>query len=573
MARDRQHQRRPRAVAIKTRTGDAVNPARTGALPARSSMFLLAAIMGVSLVLHLWGIRRELPVQYDIDEPPFVMAAVRIAATGNLNPGWFGHPASTLIYPLAAVYRGWDIIDRPGFMNGTSEFYMLGRYVSVAYAVLSLPLVFLVGRRAFASSQGDSERAATVDWGAVVGLIGAWFTVLAPMAVDHAQTARADSTCVFFTLLTLWLCLRLSEQPTLRRVLLAGTACGLAVSTKFSLAALVAVLIAALWRKEAYPPAERWKRLGAGLLTVLAAFMLSSPYLFIDSATALANLHTEARSTHLGADGFSPVQNFYWYATAVIPSSLGWPRLLLVVGAVALVVWRRQSPALILLGFTFVFLIGISLHPLHWARWVIPLLPVCMLFAAAGLCSAVGLLGSRQRLPAVALIALLLLAVAGLSYGPGKSIVAADIIHGYPSTQILARAWVIEHLPAGSRIAQEWFTAPLDKTSFEVGRQLSLADHSVEEYAGAGYRYIMVSSFIYQSYLNEPARYPAQVEFYRSLAARGRLLQEITGSATHGGPTVRIYEISAPPLDTENDSDDTRRDESLAVGTLKHAVP
>ena len=525
--------------------------------PARITGALLAAIMVVALVLHLWGIRRDLPFDPDIDEPQFVLAAVRIAATGNLNPGWFGNPGSTLIYPMAAVYRAWEVVDRAGFMQGISEFYQLGRYVSVAYALLSIPLVYLLGRLAFAGSEPTE--------GAVVGLIAAWFSVLSPLAVEHAQVTRTDSVSVFFTLLTLSLCMLLYAQPTPWRALLAGAASGLAVSTKYSLAALVPVVLivlaVALWRETHRPPLRAsprraqpaaslpnvWGCLIAAAVAAPLAFVASSPYLFLDSATALANLRTEARSTHLGADGWSPLQNFYWYIASVIPTNLELPRTFLAVAAAALAGWRRQAGRLILLGFVFLYLVEVSLHPLHWARWIIPLLPLCMLFAASALYSLVAAAGSRFHAPAAVRVIALLLAIACISYSPARSIIAADVIHAHPSTQIVAREWVIQNLPPGSRIAQEWFTAPLDKTGFEVGRQLSLADHSVEQYARAGYRYVMVSSAIDQAYLNEPERYVTEIAFYNTLSTTARLLQQFEPSATRGGPTVRIYELTPLP--------------------------
>lgn len=532
------------------RTDDAVGKGYTSPLSAWTTVVLLTAIMGAALALHLWGIRRDLPFDNDLDEANFVLPAVRIAATGNFNPGWFGHPGSTLIYPLAAVYRAWDIIDRPAFVQGTSEFYLLGRLVSVTYAVLSIPLVFLVGRRAFGTE------------GALAALLGAWLTVLLPTTVDMAQTTRTDSACIFFTLLALWLCLLVHARPTIRRALLAGTASGLAVSTKFSLIALVpcfvAVLMTALWRDRYHtlgPMSPRrahtaalspnmWACLIIGLLIVPVAFAASSPYLFLDP-TALAKVDTH--TTHPGADGFSPPQNFYWYVGSILPATLGSARLLLALTAAALAVWRRETPPFILLGFMLVYLIEISLHPLHWIHWVGPLLPVCMLFAAAGLVGAVTLLADRLQAPSLVRTAAVLLAAAFLSYAPLCSIIGSDRLQANPSTQVVARLWIIEHLPPGSRIAEEWYTAPLKQTSFDVSLQFSLATHSVADYARSGFRYLLVSSSVYDRYFNEPTRYPAEVAFYRSLPSTSRLLEEFEPSATRGGPTVQIYELPIAP--------------------------
>ena len=80
MPRQRQHLRRTNGVAINARTDDAVKKGRTRPRAAWTTVVLLTAIMGVALALHLWGIRRDLPFDNDLDEANFVLPAVRIAA-------------------------------------------------------------------------------------------------------------------------------------------------------------------------------------------------------------------------------------------------------------------------------------------------------------------------------------------------------------------------------------------------------------------------------------------------------------------------------------------------------------
>ena len=65
----------------------------------------LLALAGVAAAVHLFGIRRDLPYGQEIDEPLFVSRAVHVAALADPDPGWFGHPGSTMIYALAALKR------------------------------------------------------------------------------------------------------------------------------------------------------------------------------------------------------------------------------------------------------------------------------------------------------------------------------------------------------------------------------------------------------------------------------------------------------------------------------------
>src|SRR5262249_40276533 len=99
------------------------------------------AVLGLvtlSAVLHLWALKRDLPMQ-EIDESIFVRRAVNIAATRDLNPHWFGHPGSTVIYPIAGLVRGWNTIAHQGAIIGSdpgltarfhkypTAFYVIGR--------------------------------------------------------------------------------------------------------------------------------------------------------------------------------------------------------------------------------------------------------------------------------------------------------------------------------------------------------------------------------------------------------------------------------------------------------------
>jgi len=123
-------------------------------------------------------------------------------------------------------------------------------------------------------------------------------------------------------------------------------------------------------------------------------------------------------------------------------------------------------------------------------------------------------------------------------------LVLSDVRQASPSTRVLAREWIIRNLPTGSRIAQEWYTAPLVGTDFVVSEQWSLAaGHTVDDYRYDGYSYLVVSSAMYERFLAEPDRYVSEVAFYQTLFAEGCLLQRFEPSATRGGPVIRIYEL------------------------------
>ncbi len=518
----------------------------------RNSMMgrlILTCIIVAALALNIGGIQRNLPIFPEIDEPTFVLPAVNIAATGDLNPGWFGHPGSTVIYPLAGVYHIWNTLVHGGtlfrpdpsllttFQSNESEFYLLGRILTIFYGVMTIPLVYLIGRRVF---------------GQRVGLIGSGLFMLYPIAVTHAQMVRTDSVGTFFGMLGLWMCLRLYDRPTAGNQILAGLAIGLAISSRYFMVTLIPVLVVVdvliLWRQISHRQVRiaTWLGAAAGLSAVAVTFAATTPYFLLDFQAAWAGAMHEGRSGHLGADGLSHTENFVWYLTDAIPLTITWAQTILATLGVGLVVWSRQPRQMLVLLFAVTFLVGISRAGLHWQRWIIPILPLLALLTAHALSVIIGRVSARLRLVPVAQRGLILLTVLLISAWPAYNLVLQDIRQATPSTRIVAREWILRNLPAGSRIVTESHTVPPDTGSFMISQQFSIARNPMESYLDDGYQYAIVSSRLYDDYFAEPDRYAGAVAYYETLFAEGRLLQGFKPSYFRGGPVITIYEIEEP---------------------------
>ncbi len=516
---------------------------------------LLGGIVALALAVHLVGIRKDLPYAPEIDEPLVVNAAVRIGALIDTDPGWFGHPASTLIYSLAGVYRLWSVVAYHGplvgrdprlmsrFLADSGEFYLLGRLLNVAFALAALPLLWAVGRRAFDDA---------------AGLVAAWFVILSPLAVEHAQMVRSDTSAAFFGLLALWLCLRCHEQPSARRHVVAGLAIGLAVASRYFMVLLVApfafLSAAAWWGSEHRRSGWALGALALGMAAIPIGFLLAVPGFLANLPTVADNLRHEAKTSHLGADGLSPAGNLLWYLHEAIPDALSWPVALLAVAGVLLVLRDRQPKPLSLLVLVVAFLGGISLSSLHWERWLIPVLPVLALLAALSLVRLLRALGPGLRGRRLVRVVAVSLGVLVVSTPAVARIVRSSLQQLEPSTRVRAREWALQHLPPGSTIAEEWYTAPLGPVpgkGIRVSQLRSLAEgHTLEDYARERYDVLIVSTGMYGRYLAEPARYPAEVAFYSRLFREGQLLQAFAPSATSRGPMIRIYRIAPAPATT-----------------------
>ena len=503
------------------------------------------ALAVVSAIVHLWGIRQDLPFALQVDEPMWVGTAARMAAESNLNPKWFGHPGSTILYPLAAMYRIWQLgaqltgiesFQRPLLeilATSPTPFYLLGRVLTIALAVLTLPMTYRLGK---------------CTLGEHAGLAGAFILLTCELAIRQALLVRSDSATMFFGTLGMLCGIRLLKSPGWPRQAAAGLIIGLAVSTKYYMLVLVAMLIAIdavlIWRQHNAGGAQSsmLKPAAVGLVCVALAFALTTPYLLIDWETAIGNILIELRSTHPGADGLSSFGNFAWYMKQALPSALGWPRVLLMVIGVGTTLASRRCEQLLLLSYSGLFLLGISLSSLHWAHWIMAILPVLALLAGEGCVRLAGWGASVLRLPTSYKSLTLTALVIAVSLGPGRDVAYAQIRRSRPSTQAHARRWVLEHIPMGTPIAQEGYTAPLAGAGYPLFQISSLDQRSLEDYYIDGYHLLLASSYMYDRFYAEPERYRHRIEFYEALG-QCLLLAEFAPSRTIGGPTVRLYSL------------------------------
>jgi uncharacterized membrane protein len=500
----------------------------------------------LGFIFGSWGIRKNLPYFEEADESLFVARAVRMAANGDLNPHWFGHPGSTTFYPLMLIYHTWFAATENGhlftanndlqnhFDQEKTDYFLLARFLSILYGVLSLPVTYLLGKNVFSSR---------------IGLIGAWLLLSNSVYWYYSQIVRTDTAALFWGALSLLLCFTAYKSQRWRNYIFAGLVIGISISSRYFMVALIPVLFL-IWlatylqNREDQTRRQLLFKGAAALISVIAGFAITTPYFFLDSTTAMANLLLEARSEHLGADGLTPWGNFWWYLTVAIPSNITWWQMLLTLVGMAIAVARKRWMPVLLIIYVMIFLVLISLSSLHWMRWVAQLLPVFALFTALALDVMVSYWARRLDWRARTHQFVLVLCVVIISIWPLYQTVLHNIRQSNPSTRVLARQWMVENLPANSKIGQENYTAALAGTDFEVVIVDPLStEGSLSNYTSLGFDYLVASSSIYGRYLAEPERYADQVSFYESLFSEAQLMQRIDPSSTRTGPIIQIFKL------------------------------
>ncbi|MEW6516609.1 MAG: glycosyltransferase family 39 protein [candidate division FCPU426 bacterium] len=514
----------------------------------------MAVLLALSAFMHLWGIRKDLPYVPDLDEPEFVYSAVRIVSTGSFHPRIFGHPGSTVIYPLAIVYHLRNVIFNNGplfkadskvvlrFDENDSAFYYIGRIIAILWNVATLFMLFGLGRDLYNDK---------------IGLMAAGLYLNYQLAIAQSQLVRTDSVATFFGILGLRLIIRLYSDPKLVNQVLVGIVIGLGIASRYFMALLIPVyLIASIAFLVKTRPNQNTKTITVGvllgLMVIFITFFAVTPFFLLDFHTAVENILREARVVHGGADNLSPLGNMGWYLFNVFPASVTWIQMIFAIVGIAIILTKKYDKALLGVLLFFVFFAGVCAQHLHWARWIVELLPLFALFTAVALDKTVEWAMIYFNQPKANKSFYLVLAVVAVSILPAINTIKYNVSQARYSTRIDMYRWILKNVPFGSHIANEWYTAPLLKKNYVNIEKNTLSDVPLDEYKKEGYEYLLVGSMRFNLFLNNPTRYEREAAFYRSLFAESTLIKTVLPKPGQAGPEIRLYKLN----DGENDNQD-----------------
>lgn len=525
------------------------------------------AILLVALALRLHAISFGLPALNDPDELMFELGAVRMVRGATLDPGWFGHPATTTMYVLALIdVLAFGFAWLTGLVTGPAGFaeaiwanpglvILPGRVMIALCGVLTVALTARLGERLF-----DRR----------TGLVAAAFLAIDPVHILWSQVIRSDIMASIFLILCLLATLEVAREGKRRDTLLAGLWLGLAVATKWPFAAAGLGMAGAVMMRIINDGSERDRELRRFLLfgsAALATLVIVSPFLLIDYPTVLRNLAGEVRPYHLGATGGSPLWNLGWYLANPLRKGLGLAGLALTM--VGLVLASRHREARAILGPPAAgFLIMLLAQRTVWDRWALPLLPILTIIGAWG---AVWLFDKLTLNRARGWKNAFTLALALAAGGP---LMMADIAQGKErlnDTRQEASRWAEAHIPPGKSVLLEHFAFDLVRQPntflFPVGaagcldamslikgkigystidklRQarsnIDIGTVARDKLATCRADYVITTQF--DRYRAERQRFPAEYAQYRALLANARQVAVFapqTGEV--GGPLTRIF--------------------------------
>jgi hypothetical protein len=525
---------------------------------------LLGLLLVATLLLRLWGIKQGLPYSYNPDEAQhFVPRAVSFLSAG-LNPHYFLNPPA-YSYVVTAALELWfgsaDAVARAYATDPTSVF-VVARVVAAVLGTASVGLTYLFGARLC---------------GRWVGLLAAAIFGLAFLPVFYSHLALNDVPTLAPVTLSLWGAAGVWRTGRRREYLIAGAGVGLAAATKYTGGiTLVCLLIAAIADGAARDRRRAAGRLLGALLLALAAFTAANPYWVLDfsdfssGVSAQASRAAGSEPVKLGTPAGGGIVYYLWTFTwglGVVPSIAALP------GAAIALLRRRWTLAAILVLAPVGFLVFMGEQQRYFGRWLMPVFPLVSVLAAYAAGELVR--WARRLVPAVPGAAWGAIVAAVLLGQSVVSVVRDDRVLSRPDTRNLTRAWMVAHVPAGSKVVVEpvvpaswvadigrslpwtregdrWYQYPTwlstigrDGRPLPGGRRRYVVVDEYERvlrpsligaYERRAYCWVVVGSLQQGRALVQPRDAPGAIAYYRALARDGRLVHRVSPFARGARP-------------------------------------
>ncbi|MBI4786965.1 MAG: glycosyltransferase family 39 protein [Chloroflexi bacterium] len=507
--------------------------------------WVLVAIVALGTALRLAGIGYGLPYTLNPDEPTYLTVTLQILKTGDLNPHWWYYP-SLMFYLNAAVFLLYFLIGRAVGVFSTPADIPLPEVITMGVGKLAMPSEFIVARGLVALFGVGiivlvyliARRLHPNRW---VALIAALFCAVSYTLVDLSYRIGPDIFALFFALASFYFALRIADEPNMRNYLLAGSAAGLAIASKYNAGVILVALAAAHWLKFGFSGLRR-RELYFALAAAGLAFLIATPFAVLDFPGFWWGVRFQAFSYsaegHAGQEGDA----LRWYVTYLWETE-SWIGLGALIGGL-LALGARRKQHWLLLSYPVVYFSIVSLMFVRNARTISQIIPFLDLLAALAIVSSFEYLVRTKRVARRVGMVACGATVALFTVLPLQAAYGANLRATRLDDRETARVWIEQNLPAGARIALEAYAPYVDTRRFTVNGEYSLVDHEPEWYVANGFEYLVFSYGAYGRYFEDPTRYSEFVSRYETFFSQ---FPEIARFDTLGFP-IRIYKTNPPKL-------------------------
>lgn len=467
---------------------------------------LLGGIIVIAFILRLWGINFGLPYEYHVDEVQYVRQAASMGEKGLEPTLWNNPPLLKYIFlaEYGVVYvvgKVLGIFSSPSSFGATYNFdpsllYLVARGTNTIISSLTVLLMGLIGRHIFNDN---------------VGLISAWLLAVCFIHVRDSHFAVNDVLATFLMLFTIFAALKILVKNENKWYMLAGIGVGLGFATKYTaffsaFPVIFAHFLAEDVRINSFSRQNLFKLI-LFVIVALGSSVLASPYFIITPGKVLNGINEFLYIP--GKSGFDwweidPAGGYVFYIKSLL-WGLGYAQLLLVIIGIVLSVFNRSKTAVVILSLPVLLYIYMGRQEMYFSRFIIPIIPPFLLWSAKVFDDVVVKWAVLNRRLFCVVPALVLL----ITVQPFLNSIRLDILLAQTDTRTLAKEWIENNLPAGSKIAFDWpvYSPPLSSQDKKYPNNNKVYDVIVLNGSGLfekptswykeqGFDYIVTSSFI-----------------------------------------------------------------------------
>lgn len=241
----------------------------------RGLSLALLLLLAWSFALRVWLGTPDLTSNRFWDERYGIANIQALLVDGTVRPANGFHPGLSYL-PQAALLAGSEALHRltgaPVFAvfrneEMTPTGYLLCRFLQAVLGTLSIWLTFRIGRRIF------SPR---------VGLLAAFLLAVIPWHLRQSVIYKPDILLVAVSLFAFDRALAAAARPDWRRFLVAGSAIGLALASKFNAGPIAFPLMTVALSGGGWRDRRAWGKLVLAGAASVAVFLLFTPYLVFD---------------------------------------------------------------------------------------------------------------------------------------------------------------------------------------------------------------------------------------------------------------------------------------------------
>lgn len=500
---------------------------------------LIYLILSLAALIRLFNLNHGLPDIYEEATPMRQALEMWRGSDGglDLNPHFFNYPAlyfylqflgQGIYFFINLLFERIHTLDHlfQSYESDPTEIILLARAINVLFSLACIWATYRLGRL-FHTHQ--------------TGLLAATLLAFMPISVHTSRIILVDIPLLFFGTLSLAQSIQVFRHNTVSHHVWAGIWIGLATASKYTGALFVIPLLTA-HLLHAHPIQSLWQnknKIAAGCLLAALTFLITNPYIILDHQafwTDFSFERTHMAVGHFGIDTTRTPLTYLqdlWYNLGILLTPI------LLWGLVHICKHAKTNLHQIpILAFMGLYLTLISTWSMSAAHYLLPALPPLTIATAIGFQNIL----QRFKYPIYITIPIALLLITPTSYHTIQSLTD----NAKPDTRAQAKEWIIQNLPSGAIIAQEFYTPDLSPQTYHLLRlpmdavrpELIAPFYNIKWYTN--FDYIITSEGVSARYQKQPEKFVPQIQFYKTLQKEWQQIASFSGT-NFSGPAIHIF--------------------------------